>query len=400
MKYNIAIITFLFMLVSSCTQEISPEQADRFIKFYGNSLMDEAKDIEVLDDGSYAICGIDSVAGQGKRMFLVVTDKYGNMKSGFPRYYTEEGYQSGANAMVVKSGGSRGFLLVGYLERPLGGGDSVQKDIFLVRTSLSGEESWKKSFGSNEDESVLHATEMITSGGFMLAGYQVKKGKTDIMIMGVTEEGDSIRLGLNYNNPFSDNAAANYILNVGDQYLAICTYDKIRTDGTDILILSFDDDLSPNDEILDEGSYEVGRAIVEDDNDKYLVLGNRINVAGNSEGLVYLIEKNEFIITKSSLVATIDETNSDLFAERIVKTEDGRFAIVGTRQSNGNKDIFLQFLQPDYQKTERLIYGSAGNQSGADIDLPSEGGLIMLGTNEYGPSSMISLIRTGEVGEL
>jgi len=399
MKYSLSIIALLLLLVSSCNQEISPEQADRFIKFYGNSLMDEAKDIEVLSDGSYAICGTDSVAGEGKRMVLVVTDKYGIMKSGFPKYYTEEGYESGANAMVVRSGGSRGFLLVGFVERPMGR-DSIQKDIFLVKTSSSGELSWTRSYGSMEDESVLHATEMISSGGFMLAGYQVKRGKTDIMIMGVSEIGDSIKLGLNYNNPFSDNAAATYILNTGDKYLAICTYDKIGTDGTDILILSFDDDLSPNDEILDEGSYEVGRAIVEDSTNRYLILGNRINVSGSSEGLVYLIETSGFNITKSSLVATIDETNSDLFAERIVKTEDGRFAIVGTRQSNGNSDIFLQFLQPDYQKTERLIYGSAGNQSGADIDLPADGGLIMLGTNEYGPNSMISLVRTGDVGEL
>ncbi|MCK4745671.1 MAG: hypothetical protein KAT15_01480 [Bacteroidales bacterium] len=400
MKYIIIVLAPLLLLVSSCQQEISPEQAEKFIKFYGNALMDVAKDVEVLDDGSYAICGIDSVAGEGKRMVLVVTDKYGNINQGFPRYYSEENFHSGANAMVVKNGGQGGFLLVGYVERPTGGPVS-QKDLFLVKTSRTGDEHWKKSFGSQEDESILHATEMISSGGYILAGYQVQDGKKDIMVMGVNETGDSIELGLNYNNPFADNASANYIYNTGEQYLCICTYNNIWNDDTDILILNFDDELSPNDEILgDEGINEIGRCIVEDSTDRYLVLGNSMNITGNSEVVVHLIEINGLLITKSLQVETISEIDTDLIAERLIKTEDGRFAIVGTRKSNGNRDIFLQFLRPDYQEAERLIYGSAGNQSGADIALPDGDGLLMLGTNGNGETSMMSLIKTGDAGDL
>ena len=397
MKHILFVTTLLF-LVFSCQQEISPEQSERFIKFYGNSLMDEAKDIEVLEDGSYAICGTDSVAGEGKRMVLVVTDEYGNIKSGFPEYYSEDQYNSGANAIVVKRGGQGGFLLVGYVERPAG--DSIQKDILLVRTSATGEEYWKKSFGSQEDESVLHATENLSAGGFILAGYQVQDGKRDIMIMGVSEEGDSLKLGLNYNNPLSDNASANYIINTGQEYLCVCTYDKIGTAGTDILVLNFNDDLSPNDEILGENYDEFGQCIVQDATDRYLILGNRINVMGNSEIVVHLIETSGLLITGSFLLATINEEGSDLIAKRFIKTEDDRFAIVGTRQASGNRDIFLQFLSSGYQEAERLIYGSAGNQTGADIDLPEGGGFIMLGTNSYGANSMISLIKTGDAGDL
>jgi len=399
MKQIIYILLPLFLLLISCQQEVSPDQAERFIKLYGNGLVDEARDVAVLDDGSYAICGVDSVAGEGKRMVLVVTDKFGNMKSGFPKYYSMDGLHSGANAMVVKRGGQGGFLLVGYIERPQG--DSFQKDLFLVKTTVTGEEVWKKSFGSSEDESVLHATEMISSGGFILAGYQVKNGKTDIMVMGVTEQGDSIKLGLNYNNPYSDNAAANFIYNTGEQYLCVCTYDKIGSEGTDILILNFDDDLSPNDEILGGDFNEFGQCIVEDEPGTYLVLGNRINVNGNSEVVVHLIETNGLLITKSLLLATITELNADLIAKRVIKTGDGRFAIVGTRQTDGNSDIFLQFILPDYQvSSERRIYGAAGNQRGADIDLTEGGGLIIAGTNSGGSNSMISLIKTGNSGEL
>jgi hypothetical protein len=398
MKYRLIIFAAFLGIFFSCEREISPEQADRFIKYYGNYLMDEARDVEVLEDGSIAICGIDSLDGEGKRMVLILTDEYGNMKSGFPRYFTEDGLNSGANALVVKRGGQGGFLLCGFVERPSIVPSEIQRDLFLVRISSTGQELWKKSFGSLEDESILHATERISSG-FMLAGYQVRNNKTDIMIMGVTEEGDSIKLNLNYNNPFSDNASANYILNTGDQYLCVCTYDKINNQGTDILILNLDDELSPNDEILTGDFDEFAECIVEAENNQYLVLGNRIS-QGRSEIVVHLIETSGLLITSSNLMTTINERDADLYAERFIKLQNGRYAIIGTCVKDEDSNMFLQFLSSDYQEDEIVFFGSAGDQFGADIELYGDGGLLLLGTNRVDQNSMISLIKTNESGEL
>ncbi len=398
MRYLIYIpILLLSLLLISCTQEISPEQSERFVKFYGSSVMDEAKDIEVLDDGSFAICGIDSLAGESKRAVLIVTDEYGNVKSGFPQYYFEGGYNSVANTLIAKDGGDGGFLLAGYVDRPQG--DSIQRDIFLVRTTASGRELWKRIYGSANDEAVLHATEMLSSGGFMLSGYQVKNGKKDVMVMGVTDQGDSLQLGLRISNPSGD-ATANYIFNTGENYLCVCTYETVGNGGTDILVLNFDEELSPNYKVLGKDSDEIGKCIVKDDFQQYLVLGDRKRVSGNSEIVVYLIETSGLLVTKSYEVATISEAGSDMYGKRMVKMEDGRFAIVGTKQSGSNKDLFLQFLTPDYQASEMVIFGSAGDQSGVDIGLPIEGGILLLGTNGENASSMISLIRTDDMGDL
>ena len=300
MKYKIIIIVGLIVLLFSCEREMSPEQADKFIKFYGNYLMDEARDIEVLDDGGYAICGIDSLPDLGKRMVLVVTDQYGNVKEGFPQYYTEEGLESGANAIVPIRGGQGGYLLCGFVERPVLGTvndqePQIQRDIFLVKASNSGLENWQRSYGSSvDDEVILHAVERISSG-YMLAGYQVKDNKSDILIMGIYEEGDSIPLGLNYNNPYAENGKASFLLKTDDRYLCVCTYDKIGVDGTDILVLNFDDELSPLDENLTDDSDEYGMCIVEEEPDQYLVLGNRINVSGKTEIVIHLIEDQWFV---------------------------------------------------------------------------------------------------------
>jgi len=404
MKYKIIVIAALIGLLFSCEREISPEQAEMFIKYYGNYLMDEARDVEVLDDGGYAICGTGSVSDQGKRMVLIITDEYGNMIDGFPKYYTEEGLESGANAIVPIRGGQGGFLLAGYIERPVVGSQDlvqkpVQKDMFLVKVSSTGEESWQKSYGSADDEVILHATTRISSG-YMLAGYQVKDGKSDILIMGIYEEGDSVELGLNYNNPYAENGTATYLLNTGEQYLCVCTYDKIGKDGTDILVLNFDDELSPIDKNLTDDSHEFGTCILEDGQDNYLVLGNRLSNLGKIEIVVHRIETRGLLITKSVLLATISESNMDLIGERFVKTADGSYAIVGTRQAEGIQDIFLQFLTSDYIASGRIIYGATGNQSGADIELPEDGGIVLLGTSSFETNSMISLIKTNDTGDL
>jgi hypothetical protein len=399
MKYKIIIIAGFIGLLCSCEREISPEQADRFIKFYGNYLMDEARDVETLDDGGYAICGIDSLPDLGKRMVLIVTDEYGNVKSGFPAYYTEEGLESGANSVVPIRGGQGGYLLAGFVERPVTGSAGVQRDIFLVKASNSGQENWQRSYGSSEDEVILHAVERISSG-YMLAGYQVKGGKSDILIMGVEEEGDSTRLGLNYNNPYAKNGTASFLLNTGDGYLCVCTYDKIGQDGTDILVLKFDDDLSPFDRTLTDDADEYGTCIIEEGPNQYLVLGNRINES-RIVAVVHRIKTTGLWIKESVLVATISESNMDMIGERFVKTADGRCAVVGTRRSGGTQDIFLQFLSSgELLDAGQIIYGASSDQSGADIDLPADGGIVLLGTTSYEENSLISLIKTSDTGDL
>lgn len=402
MKYRIILLAGLIGLIFSCEREMSPEQAEKFIKYYGNYLMDEARDVEILDDGGYAICGIDSVADLGKRMVLIITDKYGNPISGFPKYYTEEGLESGANTLVIIRGGQGGFLLAGYIERPVVGelaSDKTQKDMFLVKVSSTGEVGWKKSFGSEEDEVILHATHRLKSG-FLLAGYQVTNGNSDILIKGVDEQGVLDPLDLNYNNPYAKNGSANFLLNTGEQYLCVCTYDKIGKEGTDILVLNFDDELSPIDKNLTDDSNEYGTCIIEDGLDSYLVLGNRMSELGNIEIVVHRIETSGLLITRSVLLATISEGNMDMIGERFVKTADGRYAIVGTRRSSGTTDIFLQFLTSEYMTSGRIIYGASGNQSGADIDLPDDGGIVILGTTSFEDNSMISLIKTSDTGDL
>jgi hypothetical protein len=406
MKYRILLIPVLLGFLTSCEKEISTKQEETFMKFYGNYLMDKASDVAILGNGGFAICGTDSTA-DGKRMVLIVTDSYGNIRSGFPKYFTMEdpdsgnSLGSGANAIEAVEGGSAGYMLFGYVENPIPDSAGYQKDCFVVKASQSGDEIWQKSYGSLEDEVILHATQRFSSG-YMLAGYQVKDGKSDLLVFGIREEGDSIDLSLFYNNPYATNSTANYLLSYRDRYLCVCTYDKIGDTGTDLLILTFNDELSPNlGEYLTGNVDEFGMCAIEDGTDRFLVLGNRHNKdSGRKEMVLYQIETEGEYITKSTLRATIQQSNTDLVGRRFVKTDDGRYVIVGSRTVYGSSDIFLQFLSSDLAITGNVVFGSSGAQMGADIDIADDGGIVVLGTNVSDRNSMISLIKTSDTGDL
>ena len=394
MKF-ISIIAAVFagLMLFSCEKEVSESQSESFLKMYGSKGLDRAKGLVVLDDGGYAICGTDS-SERGSKMMLIVTDSYGNVKEGFPKFYPEGNQNAGANAILAKNGGRNGFLLSGYVEDATG-----DRDIFIVKTSADGSVNWSKSYGSSESEEALHAAEGIDYE-FILAGYQEKGGEKDIMIMLVDQDGDSIDLSLFYTKPEdSKDAAATYILNDGDHYMCVATYNKFIGEGTDILVLNFDDDLSPNDKVL-EGAYdEFGKCIIKEDENVFVVLGNSNNTqSGDSEILLYQVESDGLLIKNERLLATISEDDTDLVAERMVKMEGGKHAIVGTRNTGGDPDILIQFLE-DLKEDVRKTYGSGGIQQGADLAIPKNGGLVFIGDNGYEGNSMISLIKTNESGD-
>lgn len=397
MKYIslIAIVLAGFFLFS-CEQEATVSQADSFLKMYGAKGADNGKGLVVLGDGGYAICGTGTdPTGQGSKMMLIKTDQYGNVREGFPKFYPEGNQNAGANAIVAKDGGNRGFLLSGYIED-----ESGDRDIYIVKTSADGDVSWSKSYGSSEDEEALHAAEGIDYE-FILAGYQEKGGEKDIMIMLVDQNGDSINLSLFYTKPEdSKDAAVNFILNDGDHYMCVATYNKFVGEGTDILVLNFDDELSPNDKVL-EGAYdEFGKCIIKQGENEFLVLGNSDNTqSGNSEILLYQVEAEGLLIKNDRLLATISEDDVDLEAERLVKMEDGRHAIIGTRDLGGDPDIMVQFLS-DLKEDLRKTYGSGGSQQGADIAMTENGGLVFIGDNGFEGNSMVSLIKTNKTGDL
>jgi len=84
----------------------------------------------------------------------------------------------------------------------------------------------------------------------------------------------------------------------------------------------------------------------------------------------------------------------------MIKTAKGGLAIVGTRAAAENSEVLLQFLSSTIQVGDQVSFGASGAQTGSDIELTRDRGYIVLGTNRYGESSIISLMKTSATGDI
>ena len=113
--------------------------------------------IETDDGGFLLACRIKSIDSAGHELGVIKVDSEG--KQVWNRTYGE-GY---ANAIISTNDG--GFALVGYTYQGYG-----NDDFLLVKCDNSGNEQWRRFYGTPEHERAYSAVE--TSDGFALAGYR------------------------------------------------------------------------------------------------------------------------------------------------------------------------------------------------------------------------------------
>lgn len=382
----------------SCEREISIAQADHFIKFYGSYSGNHPGELKLLSDGGYAVCATVNPDGTSEKMCLLVCDEYGNLKEGFPRYYPEGEGEAGALSLIALNGGSDGYLLSGYTSIS-SGNTASQDDIFLVRTNSVGEVLWQQQYGGTENEQVLHAIEMHQSG-FLLAGYQEKNGKPDLMIMAVTAEGDSIPLGLNYDNPHAEYAVATYLEKSGDYYLSTYTLANASAGGTKVHVLAFDDELSPFDLAIPSDGSQYATCLLQDTDERALVLLNQNNAGGRSTMLINSFATDGIFLSDPEILATISDPEADLTGSRMLKTADGRYVLTGSREDENGSQVFLYFLDPLSTGPVQVLPGGGNGTMGQDLVQTGSDGFLLLGKNTTGDSDALTLIKTGNEGEL
>ena len=62
--------------------------------------------------------------------------------------------------------------------------------------------------------------------------------------------------------------------------------------------------------------------------------------------------------------------------------------------------MILQFISSGGVEAEQLSFGASGIQTGVDIQVVKDGGMVLLGTNSLGTNGVISMIKTSETGAL
>lgn len=351
MRYTTYIISFLLILINlSCDKDdITISQSESFIKFYGGPGSDNTGvDVKQTGNGGYAVLGTVSTPDNGTDMCLILTDEYGNSVSE-TKYYGGTSDDNGSCLSILDDGG---LILLGSSQDTLTG----TLDIFLVRTTSSGDSLWSRNYGGPGNEEA-YDIKTDNSGNFVMVGYTDTYDPTGLITIDRPEK------------------------------LAQVLLLKVDPDGNLItpVIRPFGkrdiNDTGHSLEILDDG---------------YLIVGNTISGSTQGDSRFYtFIAKIDFTGYPFGDLNTLFETQPD-YINKFAFLPDGNILIAGTITSGTNTNIYLTKI--NYNSLNEKIWGNIiyPSENTYNTDLIIDGNeIILAGTRIVsGSISNILLIKT------
>jgi hypothetical protein len=200
----LAIVLLVSLISMNCGQ--TPPAA-AWTKTFGGSGWDYGVSVRQTSDGGYVIAGSTDSYGAGSYdVWLVKADSSGNetwtktfggseWEEGYSVQQTSDGGYIVAGDWLIKtdpsgnetwsntfggSGGGRGYSVQqtsdgGYIVAGEIYSYESGRDVWLIKTDSSGNETWSKTFGGSGDESG-HSVQETSDGGYIIAGFTSSYG--------------------------------------------------------------------------------------------------------------------------------------------------------------------------------------------------------------------------------
>ncbi len=400
--YSIFILILSTALFSNCRKEkMAPEQADRFIKYYGKSGNQKAGNVAATTDGGYVLVGTSDAYGDGKQILVVKTDAYGNEQ--WNKVLGGAGDDEGYNIQVAADGG---FVIAGAKAEAAGS----TKNAWVVKLNTDGTEMWAKEFGlAGKDESAARIINTPTDGGYITVGTTTDSpSKSSVYLLKINSAGDTLWSG-KYENGTS-NDLFNYgtaIQQIDDlNYLTSAyTTDAVGTTfSLDMLVttgrLQNDKQYKSNSSI-GKGTYP--NIDIKDAQDIIRAgAGDKYILGTTTTGDVYILHTaadESFIAYKSFNTPDLDIVSG------FAKTADGGFVIAGSATTDGNKDILVIRTDSNLSPTWTKKFGGTGEDSGSSVIQLPDGSFVVsatiaFGGNATGSNTVMALIHIDSNGEL
>jgi PKD repeat protein len=136
-------------------------------KTFGGIKDESGHSVQQTKDGGYILCGDTNSEGAGfSDIYLIKTDVSGNLtwKKTFGGTSSDGGYS-------VQQSNEGGYIVCGYTNSE-GAGDY---DVYLVKTDASGNLTWKKTFGGTASDNG-YSVRQTTDGGYIVCGDTSSEG--------------------------------------------------------------------------------------------------------------------------------------------------------------------------------------------------------------------------------
>lgn len=414
MKTHLLTYTKLFLLLLpaffSCTKDrIAPEQAEIFIKFFGNSNQDQGSDvIQLPADGGYVLTGTTTLPGGHQEMVVVKTDRFGNQE--WYRYYGGGANDQGRSLQLASDGG---LILLGTTEDTVSG----KTNIMLVKTipGTEGEPAWTRIIGRTGNQKGNHV--QVLDEGYVITGSTDENGDLDILVVKTDLEGNisgdanSWYFVGGYNaltgNGLDDEG--NFIIPSADGYGFIVVGTATpgaSNNGKDIIVVAVSaNGVGWSNLTFGGADNDEGTGIVHVSGNDYVISGISRSGASSRAFLHRLTIDRENIIPAWPQPVIFDQESKNIEIRSLCLSPGGGYVLAGSvLTSPGNNDIFTVMTDPDGQPVPATAnnFGGSGNEYAFRIIPASEGGYALIGSTGIPEDNnrMIALIKLNSRGSL
>ena len=383
--YSIIII----LIGTSCDKdEVSPKQADKFVKYYGGIAVDHGNDVRQLPDGGYFIVGTIWL-GDNSDIFTLITDEYGNSKTGLKTF---DGNNLNDNASRMQLTGGGGAVAIGTYQQALG-----NNDIWILRFNSQGDTLWTRKYGKSYGDDAGYHLIIDQSDNIIAVGYTdnlTSPGVHDkqIWMHAVDLNGNNFWPNERSYGDDTRDEVANSIVEVSDGYILAGSINP-KNSTRNIFLLNTNKygivrlfrGIESNDD--DQGNMITG---LSDGN--FMVLGTRTNVSTNtSDILLTKMDASFNIIGSPKILDNGENESASCFIRR-----NNRIHILGTTTESrtDTRKILLIIADESGSNPEYHVYGLKNIlMEGFGMDYTSDGGYVFTGSN-------LVLYKTEDSGEL
>lgn len=278
MRILIFMLCFLFVSVNSqsWTQHY-------FYKLYSGNGFDRGEDVIETSDSSYVIAGSSGSWGENAQAFMMKIDSIGN-------YLWSHSYggDESEEAVSVMQRPGIGYYLAGMTNSTSQG----NFDAMLIKTDENGNQVWMKTYAHPSWDRINEAM-MTKDTGIVMVGYRQETmgGDSDILIMRLTKEGDTVwtktigTVGEDRANAIVEFQDSLYYL-VGDMFVP----DSNLVKG--VLIKFNDQGVVLSQEMIGNAHGNYHLSDIENGEDRIFIVGNREVTPSNHDQLLRILDGN------------------------------------------------------------------------------------------------------------
>ena len=312
---------------------------------FGGASDDWGECVNQTTDGGFIISGVTGSCGAGSRdIYLVKTDDAGNTE-----WTGTLGGIDDDESYAVQQTNDDGYIITGYT-RSFGSGS---EDVYLIKTSSSGDTLWTRTFGGAESD-IGAFVQQTADGGYIVAGSTESSGAggSDVYLIKTDSTGETM-WSRTIGGPESDSAY--YVQQTDDGGYIVAGYTRSYGAGNnDVYLVKTDSEGNTLWARTFGGSAnDTGESVQQTDDSGYIITGFTYSSgAGSSD--VYLIKTGsdgDPIWTTTIGGPQYDRCNS------IQQTMDGGCIVGGLTLSygSGSSDVYLIKLGPDTGIEEEAI---------------------------------------------